>query len=172
MARMPTLLQRIDTLKDNGNASPEQHKILRALARSARAGIYGLVAELDVTIGDLLGVEGDFIKCRSLRHWWDDAEFIWEYRPMGMPEVMCCARCGMYRIHVYGLNNKPNGKPRYVQPNGYAFKGAGRRLTSADFNLVRLYLKVFNMVEAIEADPAILKLESLMSSKVSDLIAA
>jgi len=164
LARTPTLLQRVNQLKECGHIDPVQYKVLRATARSARTAIYGLVGELDITLADLIGVKANFIKCRALRHWWDDAEFNWDYRPMGEPEVMRCARCEMVRIQTYGLNGLRNAHPRYIPPEGYSFKGAGRALTSSDFDVVRRYLKLVDMVDAIEIDPSILQLESMMTS--------
>jgi hypothetical protein len=165
---MPTLLQRVENLREQGHVDPEQYKVLRASARSARTGIYGLVSELNVTLSDLIGVKGDYIKCRALRHWWDDAEFNWTYRPMGEPEVMRCVRCEMIRIQVYGLNGKRNGNARYLPPDGYAFKGAGRTLTSADFDIVRRYLKLIEMVDAIEMSPETAMLERVVRADLID----
>jgi hypothetical protein len=159
----PTLLKRIDQLKHNGTIDSNHHRILRTMERETRDAVRGLVSELEITLSDLLGMKGEYLKCRALRHWWDDATFTWDYRPMGLPEVQLCVRCTMQRIQIYGLNGKRNGHPRYIPPPGYAFTGAARKLTNSDTNILRRYMRLIDMVEAIEMDPSVIELETMMA---------
>ena len=161
-ARNPTLLQRINGLRAEGVINEKQFKVLRAIDRETKEGIKTVAAGLELTVSDLLSTKSEFIACRSMRHYWEVAEFTWDYRPYGVPEVQRCERCSMVRIKVYTLDGRPNGT-RYIQPAGYSINGAGRRLTSGDFDIIRRFLMLADMVAKLESDPDFAEAEELRS---------
>lgn len=158
MTKTLTPLQRIERLHDRDIVDGAQYQTLRDMERASREDVRRVFYDLNVTATEFFAVHFDFLKCRTQRHWWEDAEFTWDYKPYGVPEVQVCLRCGTRKITVYTVTGRRNGSPRYLPPEGYSLGDLGRRLGQEDHRIIRRHIKLLETLVLLESDPSLVGL--------------
>jgi hypothetical protein len=79
------------------------------------------VRDLPKWTGDDIAVY-PYLDCRALGHVWDYVDSNHWTAPWGEPKTLRCMRCTMEKRYMMRRGtDEPLGKPRYVQPEGYAF---------------------------------------------------
>jgi len=155
VARLATLLQRINTLYDEGNISRSTRDQLQSKERYTRGALELVKTKLGESFDDFVARSNVVARCRGKQHRWDSVEINLGRMPMGgvYYETERCDNCGKVRVTVInGIGMKD--RTFYIDPPGFTMKGV--KTSKADWKVLlrRMTLEheIMNLEQGINTE--------------------